>query len=79
MGQMAIVSAVMGSQVEISYRGPTGQIKTRRKQQALLIVLDYGVELFVNAQGWPILRMSHQHSDTDDDDGLGVVSADNES
>ena len=26
LGQMAIVSAVVGSQVEISYRGPTGQM-----------------------------------------------------
>jgi hypothetical protein len=27
LGQMAIVSAILGSQVEISYRGPTGHIK----------------------------------------------------
>jgi hypothetical protein len=49
IGQMAIVTAIAGSQVEISYRGPTGQIKTRRKQRASLIRMAEGVELVVNA------------------------------
>jgi hypothetical protein len=75
LGQVAIVSAIVGSQVEISYRGPTGQIKTRRKQRASLIVMEDGVELVVTAQGWPILRVVDGRDRTEDDDDIGIVSA----
>jgi hypothetical protein len=78
LGQMAIISAVLGSQVEISYRGPTGKIKTRRKQRASLIMLDEDVELFVNAQGLPIMRVIRPPDVTKEDDECGVVSSDDE-
>jgi hypothetical protein len=79
IGQMAIVTAIAGSQVEISYRGPTGQIKTRRKQRASLIRMAEGVELVVNAQGWPILQAVSKSDETSDNEGCGVVSADDDS
>jgi hypothetical protein len=79
IGQMAIVTAIAGSQVEISYRGPTGQIKTRRKQRASLIRMAEGVELVVNAQGWPILQAVGKSDETSDNEGCGVVSADDDS
>jgi hypothetical protein len=40
LGQMAVISGIAGSQVEISYRGPTGAIRTRRKQRSSLIRLE---------------------------------------
>ena len=79
LGQMAVVSAIAGSQVEISYRGPTGQIKTRRKQRASLFRMEDGVELVVNAQGWPIIRASRMQDATDEDSGIGWVSSDDTS
>ena len=48
LGQMAIVSLIARSQVVISYRGPTGLIKTRRKQQASLIPTGDDVELVMD-------------------------------
>jgi hypothetical protein len=77
-GQMAIVSAILGSQVEISYRGPTGQVKKRRKHRDSLIRMEEGVELFVDEQGCPVLRATPEQGVTDDEDGNGVVSSDNE-
>ena len=79
LGQMAIVSAIMGSQVEISYRGPTGQIKTRRKQRASLIQMEDEVELFVKPDGWPIIRVRPNQDGTDEVDSNAVVSSDDES
>ena len=79
LGQMAVVSAIAGSQVEISYRGPTGKIKTRRKQRGSLIRLGEGVELFVDAQCHPILRVIQKQDETEGDEGPGMVSADDDS
>ena len=62
-GKMAVTSRIAGSQVEISYRGPTGAIKTRRKSRSSLIRLDDGVELSVNADGWSIIRPIMQSND----------------
>jgi hypothetical protein len=45
LGQMAVVSGFAGSQVMISYRQPTGVIKTRRKQRMSLIRMEEGAEL----------------------------------
>ena len=56
LGQMAVISAIVVSQVEISYRGPTGQIKKRRKHRNSLIPMEEGVELCIDAHGIPILR-----------------------
>ena len=56
IGQMAIISRIVGSQVEISYRGPTGTIRTRRKQRSSLIRMEDGVELAINDSGWPVIR-----------------------
>ena len=78
LGQMAVVSAIVGSQVEISYRGPSGQIKTRRKARASLIRMDDDVELVLNAQGWPILQVVYEQDETDGDDDVGLVSADDD-
>ena len=79
LGQMAVISAIVGTQVEISYRGPTGHIKTRQKQRASLIWMEEGVELVVNAQGWPIIRTSYEQDETDGDEENGVVTADDDS
>ena len=78
LGEMAVVSAIVGSQVEISYSGPTGRIKTRRKHRTSLILMEEGVELVVNAQGWPVLRVVHDQEETDGDGDHGVVSSDDE-
>ena len=80
VGQMAVISKILGSQVEISYRGPTGNIRTRRKQRASLIRMDDGVELIVNASGWPIIRPIEQSPDASEgEDATRVVSTDDES
>lgn len=79
LGQMAVISAILGSQVEISYRGPTGRIKTRRKQLGSLIELEEGVELYVDAHCHPILRAVRGREETKEDEGVGVVSADDDS
>jgi hypothetical protein len=55
-GQVAIVSRIAGSLVEISYRGCTGDIETRRKQVSSLIRLQEGLELFTGDDGLPLIR-----------------------
>ncbi len=79
LGQMAVSSGVAGSQVVISYRGPTGTIMTRRKRRSSLIRMEEGVELAVNAEGWPIIRASVNRETTAENEDRGVVSADDES
>jgi hypothetical protein len=76
LGQMAVISGFAGSQVEISYRGPTGTIKTRRKQRSSLIRMEEGVELAVNAEGWPVIRAIENREATVENEDSGVVSAD---
>jgi hypothetical protein len=79
LGQMAVVSAIAGTCVEISYRGPCGTIRTRRKQRASLIRMDEGVELVVNDEGWPVLQARWNSGGAESDDDRGIVSADDES
>ena len=55
-GKMVATSRVAGSQAEISYRGPTGAVQTRRKSRSSLIRSDDGVELSANADGWSVVR-----------------------
>jgi hypothetical protein len=55
-GQVAIVSRIAGSLVEISYRGCTGDIETRRKQVSSLIRLQEGLELITGDDGLPLIR-----------------------
>ena len=78
LGQMAIVSSIAGSQVIISYRGPTGQIKTRRKHRASLISLEDGVELVVDAQCCPLIRATRGQEETEEYDDIGLVSEEDE-
>jgi hypothetical protein len=77
IGQMAIVSRIAGSQVEISYRGPAGRLLTRRKNLSSLIRLEEGLELMMNEDGWPIIRRMIEE-DADEENSVGVVSADGE-
>jgi hypothetical protein len=77
IGQMAIVSRIAGSQVEISYRGPAGQLLTRRKSPSSLIRLEEGLELVINEDGWPIIRRMIEEG-ADEENSVGVVSADGE-
>jgi hypothetical protein len=79
LGQMAIVSRLAGSQVEISYRGPNDQIKTRRKQRASLIRMEDDVELAISAEGWPIIGAKQDQETTDDNSRTGLVSSDDDS
>ena len=80
IGQMAIISGISGSQVEISYRDPTGVIRTRRKQRSSLIRLDEGVELVVNASGWPVIRqIRDMETDEQGDQEIRAVSSEDES
>jgi hypothetical protein len=79
LGQMAIVSRHAGSQVEISYRSPTGAWKTRRKQPTSLLRMEEGIEMTMDDDGWPVIRKVVDH----DDDSVsgssrGVVSDDDE-
>jgi hypothetical protein len=76
IGQMAVISGVAGSQVEISYRGPTGSIQTRRKQRASLIRIEEGIELAMTAEGWPIIRATRSPEEMRENEDIGVVSAD---
>jgi hypothetical protein len=79
LGQMAVVSAIVGSCVEISYRDPLGTIKTRRKQRASLIRMDEGVELVVNEEGWPVLQARLDLERTESGEERGIVSSEDES
>jgi hypothetical protein len=76
--QMVAISGFAGSQVEISYQGPTGRIKARRKQRSSLIRMEEGVELAVNAEGWPIIRAIENRKATVENKDSGVVSADDD-
>ena len=79
MGQMAIISGTCGLQVEMSYRGPTGIIRTRRKQRASLIRMEEGVELVVNASGWPVIRQSRNSETEEQEDEIRAASSEDES
>jgi hypothetical protein len=79
LGQMAVVSAMVGSCVEISYRDPLGTIKTRRKHRASLIRMDEGVELVVNEEGWPVLQARLDLERTESGEERGIVSSEDES
>ena len=74
LGQMAVVCGYAGTQVTISYRGPTGLIKSRRKRRTSLIRMEDGVEMVVNEEGWPIIRQVR--NETEEEDDIGVVSED---
>jgi hypothetical protein len=76
VGQMAIISGMTRSQVEISYRGPTGLIRTRRKQQSSLIRMEEGVELVIDDDGWPVIRRSQSGEWETPEEGPRAVSAD---
>ena len=79
LGQMAIVSRLAGSQVEISYRGPNDQIKTRRKQRASLIRMEDDVKLAISAEGWPIIWAKQDQETTDNNSRTGLVSSNDDS
>ena len=79
IGQMAVISGICGSQVEISYRGPTGVLRTRRKQRSSLIRMEDGVELVVNSSGWPVIRRSRDEEVEELDEAIRTVSSDDES
>jgi hypothetical protein len=76
LGQMAVVSGYAGSQVEISYRGPSGLIATRRKQRSSLIKLEDGLELGIGEDGYPVIRKLPLVGTTSDDADVRIVSAD---
>ena len=78
IGQMAIVSGVAGSQVEISYRGPTGIIKTRRKQRGSLIRIEEGIEVTGDADGWPVIRQVRDRNTAGQDGIDRIVSSEDE-
>lgn len=78
-GQMAIVSGLAGSQVEISYRGPTGRIKTRRKQRASLIRMEEGIEVVVDDDGFPVIRRCAGGGEESPEDSPRAVSSEDES
>jgi hypothetical protein len=65
--------------MELSYRGPIGAIKTRRKQRASLIQMDEGVELVASEEGWPIVRTRNNSGRADSNDERGRVSSDDDS
>ena len=77
-GQMTIVSGV-ASQVEISYHGPTGRIKTRRKQPASLIGMEEGIEVIVGDEGCPLIWRCPGGEDESSEEGLHAVSSEDES
>jgi hypothetical protein len=80
-----VISAIAGTRVAISYRGPMEANRTRpRKQRASLIRMDEGAEelLVVNEEGWPIVvqARSNQEGGTEiDKEILGVVSLNEDS
>ena len=79
LGQMAVVSALAGTMVEVSYRGPAGRINVRRKQLGSLVILEDGLKLVTNAEG---MRMIVAESDNDTsrgNDDHARVSSDDES
>jgi hypothetical protein len=75
LGQMAVLSAMAGSCVEISHQGPAGAIKTR----ASLIRMDEGVGLVTNEEGWPIIRTRNNAGSTDSNKEIGRASSDDDS
>ena len=78
-GQMGIVSGLAGSQVEISYRGPTGRIKTRRKQRASLIRMEEGIEVIVDDEGFPLIRRCPGGEEESPEESPRAVSSEDES
>ena len=78
-GQMAIISRHMRTQVEITYRDATGELKTRRKQPASLIPMDDGIELVVDEKGWPrIRRVVEDSSEDEENEGIRSPVSDDE-
>jgi hypothetical protein len=76
MGQMAVVSRRAGSQVEITCCGPTGLLKTRRKQPSSLIRLEEGLEMVMDENGWPVIRRMIPVDKEGDETHIGLVSED---
>jgi hypothetical protein len=74
LGQMAIVSRRAGSQVEISYRDPTGAWRTRRKLPSSLIRMQEGIELVVDGGGVARIQRMAESSEAESD--IGRVSDD---
>jgi hypothetical protein len=75
LGQMAIVSRHVRTQMEITYRDAAGEIKTRRKQPASLIALEEGVEMVVDENGWPTICRVRSASDKTENEWNQVSDA----
>jgi hypothetical protein len=75
LGQMATISAIVGSQVEMRHQGPTGMVRTRRKQRSSLIPTEEGVELVMNEEGWLIVQVRRDQL-TEEDEEIGAASED---
>ena len=56
LGQMAVVDPKAGGQYEITYRGPAGGLKSRRKQATSLVRMEDGIEMATYSSGWPVIR-----------------------
>ena len=79
IGQMAIFSRIVGSQVEISYWGPTtGMIRTRWKQRSSLIQMNDGVGLAINDSGWPVIRPVEQSREASESEEVTRVVSEGE-
>jgi hypothetical protein len=79
LGQMAIVSRRAGSQVEIGYQGSSGDHWVgQRKRPSSLVRMEEGVEMAVNGAGEPVIRRMQSDENSDDRDGIGCVSDDEE-
>jgi hypothetical protein len=76
LGQMAIVSKIAGSQVEISYRDLDGTVKTRRKHRGSLIRMEEGLELVVDDNEGPVIR--RMIDGNGDESDVGVVSSEDD-
>jgi hypothetical protein len=66
LGQVAIINRFAGSLVEISYRGRTGNVETRRKQVSSLIRLQEGLELVMDDEGSPLIQRVRRNTAIDD-------------
>ena len=78
LGQMAIVNRLAGSQVEISFRGPNGELKTKRKQPVSLLRMSDEVEVCIGDGGWPMLQRTRENED-EERDRVGAVVSESES
>ena len=74
LGQMAIVSRLAGSQVEICFRGPLGEMKTKRKQASSLMRMSDDVEVCIGDEGWPVLQRARENEEEELERAGAVVS-----